>query len=473
MKEKFIPFRLAISNILPYFIVVALLLKPQSEMVSTIWEKINLARTTRQSNLLEENYVALLSRQPWQKDIYSDLAQIQNEKQNFSGVIDSLEKLSNFGPLNFSEEFLLAEAYIQNGNSEKAQKLWEDISSRSDLNTEEYFQVFDLQEKNRDWDGAYRTIQLLAEKESQDSEIQYRLALYQMIFNPEKANISLLQSLQGHPSWAERIKNLQTLTNVINSEENPTFQWVLAGNGLANQGEWNLASAAFEKVTQIDPNYAEGWALFGNALSFIELDGFTELKKAEEINPDSKIARAMLAVYYRNHDDLGSSLNYLESLSKEEPDEAFWQYEMANTHAKNGDLNIALASYKKAIEMDPKNIFYWKELAIFSLDYSFLVESEGIEAARQAMLINKEDPDAFDIMGLIYLKMNNYTNAERFFLEANKLSPYSSKTLLHLGQLYYLKNEKNLAFFYLTNAVDYAQNAVIKNMALKLLEQIN
>lgn len=473
MKEKFIPLRLAISNILPYFIVGALLLKPQSEMVSSIWEKINLAKTTRQSELLEENYIALLSQQPWQKDLYSDLAQILNEKQDFSRVIDSLERLITFGPLNFSEEFLLAEAYIQNGNSEKAQKLWEDISSRSDLKTEEYFLVFDLQEKNRDWDSAYRTIQLLAKKEAQNSEIQYRLALYQMIFNPEQANISLLQSLKGHPSWAERIKNLQSLTNVINSEENPTFRWVLAGNGLANQGEWLLASAAFEKVTQVDPNYAEGWALFGNALSYIEKDGFKELIKAEEINPDSKIARAMLAVYFRNHDDLGSSLKYLESLSKEEPDEAFWQYELANTYAKNGDLNIALASYKKAIEMDPKNIFYWKELANFCLDYSFLIESEGIEAARQAMLINNEDPDAYDIMGLIYLKMNNYVNAERFFIEANKLSPYSSKTLLHLGQLYYLKNEKNLAFFYLTNAVDYSQNEVIKNMALKLLEEIN
>ena len=242
---------------------------------------------------------------------------------------------------------------------------------------------------------------------------------------------------------------------------------------MANQGEWLLASAAFEKVTQVDPNYAEGWALFGNALSYIEKDGFKELKKAEDINPDSKITRAMLAVYFRNHDDLGSSLKYLEGLSKEEPDEAFWQYELANTYAKNGDLNIALASYKKAIEMDPKNIFYWKELANFCLDYSFLIESEGIEAARQAMLMNNEDPDTYDIMGLIYLKMNNYVNAERFFIEANKLSPYSSKTLLHLGQLYYLKNEKNLAFFYLTNAVDYAQNEVIKNMALKLLEEIN
>lgn len=473
MKEKSIPFRLAISNILPYFIVVALLLKPQSDMVSTIWEKINLAKTTRQSELLEENYIALLSQQPWQIDIYSGLAIIQNEKQDFSGVIDSLEKLNTFVSLSFSEEFLLAEAYIQNGNTEKAKNLWEDISTRSDLKPEEYFQVLELQEKNRDWDGAYRTIQLLAEKESQNSEVQYRLAMYQMIFNPEKANVSLLQSLQGHPSWAERIKNLQSLTNDINNEENSTFRWVLAGNGLANQGEWLLASAAFEKVTQIDPNYAEGWALFGNALSYIEKDGLKELKKAEEINPNSKIARAMLAVYYRNHDDLGLSLKYLESLSKEEPDEAFWQYEMAKTLAKIGDLNIALGSYKKAIEMDPKNSFYWKELANFCLDYSFLIESEGIEAARQAMLIDNQDPDAYDIMGLIYLKMNNYTNAERFFVEANKLSPYSSKTLLHLGQLYYLKNENNLAFFYLSNAVDYAQNETIENMALKLLEEIN
>ena len=91
-------------------------------MVSKIWEKINLARTNRQSELLEENYIALLSQQPWQKDIYSGLALIQNEKQDFNGVIDSLEKLITFGPLNFSEEFLLAEAYIQNGDHRRSTK---------------------------------------------------------------------------------------------------------------------------------------------------------------------------------------------------------------------------------------------------------------------------------------------------------------------------------------------------------------
>jgi len=123
--------------------------------------------------------------------------------------------------------------------------------------------------------------------------------------------------------------------------------------------------------------------------------------------------------------------------------------------------------------MDPKNIFYLKELANFCLDFSFLIESEGIEAARQALSINDKDADVYDIMGMIYLKMNNYTNAERFFIEANKLSPYSSKTLLHLGQLYYLKNEKNLAYFYLKNAFDNAQNETIRNMALKLIEEIN
>lgn len=473
MIEKQISLRLAISNILPYFIAVALLLKPQSDMVSIIWKKIDSAKTTNQSEILEKNYLAILSQQPWQKDIYTDLATIQNQKSDFMGVVNSLEKLNSFKPLSFSEELMLAEAYIQVGSTEKALKLWENISTRTDLQPEEFSQVLNLQENNRDWDGAYRTLQLLIETESQNSEIQYRLALYQLIFNPKEANTSLLKSLQGHPSWAERIKSLQSLSNIINNEENSTYKIVLAGNGLANQGEWLLASAAFEKVTKIDPNYAEGWALFGNALSYVDDSGLTELKKAEEINPNSKITRAMLATYYRKHNDIGLSLQYLEELSNEEPNEAFWQYEIANTFAKNGELNTALSYYKKAIEMDPKNIFYLKELANFCLDFSFLIESEGIEAARQALSINDKDADVYDIMGMIYLKMNNYTNAERFFIEANKLSPYSSKTLLHLGQLYYLKNEKNLAYFYLKNAFDNAQNETIRNMALKLIEEIN
>lgn len=64
MIEKQISLRLAISNILPYFIAVALLLKPQSDMVSIIWKKIDSAKTTNQSEILEKNYLAILSQQP-------------------------------------------------------------------------------------------------------------------------------------------------------------------------------------------------------------------------------------------------------------------------------------------------------------------------------------------------------------------------------------------------------------------------
>lgn len=472
MNEKLNLLRIYISNILPYFIAVALLLRPQSNMVTDIWKKINASNATFQNGQLEEYYRIMILQQPWQTDLYADLAALQFEKEDYGAVVQSLEQLKSYEKLNFSLDYILAIAYDESGNKDKALSLLKEISSRENLTFEERNQIFDMQEKNRDWEGAYKTIQRLSENESQNSEIQFRLALYQMIFAPENANESLLASLQGKPSWATKIKNLQTVVDDINDQDNPAFQLVLAGNGLANQGEWLLASAAFEEVTMIDPNYAEGWAFYGNALSFNGEDGLAALKKSKAINPQSKIVRSMLANYYQNHEELVLSMEIYRELSAEEPEEPFWHYEIANVYAKNGDLNSALVSHKQAIKNDPKNIFYWKELASFCLDYSFLVESEGIDAARQAMIIDNEDPEAYDIMGLIYLKMNNYANSERFLLEANKRAPYDSKILLHLGQLYYLKNEKNLAYFYLTNAIEYAQNDAIKKIAQDLVDVI-
>jgi len=472
MSQKNDILKLILINSLPLLIVFSLVLNPQSDIMTQLWMKVSPYGLKQQIALDMESYQEILSQQPWHEDILGNFAELQYEQEDFSGVIASLTELNQQTKLNFSQELLLADAYLKIGNLDLAKSIWKKVSGMEKLTPENYLQIFQLQKTNGDWKGAYSTIQLLAKNETQNPDIQYQFALFQIIFDPKTANDSLISSLQGRPSRAERIKSLQFVVEEILKEDNQTFRMVLAGRGLANQGEWLMASAAFEQVTNLDPNYAEGWAFYGNALNYLGKNGFPALQTAEKLDPNSKIVRAMLAVYWRNNGDSLKSLEILNKLIADDPNEAYWFYETGNSFAKNGGLNQALAAFYQAIDLDPKNIFYWKELANFCLNYSFLVETEGLTAIRQALILNPDDPEANDIMGMVYVQMNNYANAERFLLKANKFAPYSATILLHLGQLYYLQNENNLAYFYLQSSVDYSQNDTIKTQALSLLDKL-
>ena len=238
---------------------------------------------------------------------------------------------------------------------------------------------------------------------------------------------------------------------------------------MSQQGEWSYACAAYEFAIQLDPEYAEGWALLGNALKFINKDGFYALEKAQKLDPDSKIANEMLAIYWREHDDAAQSLLILNKLAREEPTEAFWRYEIGNTLVYQGDLYGALDAFINATELAPEESFYWLSLAQFTIDYKISMDSVGLTAARQALVLAPENSQAFDVLGVIFMDLGNFTNSERFLLQAVDKQPYSSMVHLHLGQLYLKTGNSKDAFDQFQLSFDLAQNEDIKAAAQKYL----
>ncbi len=177
----------------------------------------------------------------------------------------------------------------------------------------------------------------------------------------------------------------------------------------------------------------------------------------------------MLAIYWREHDDAAQSLLILNKLAEEEPSEAFWRYEIGNTLVYQGDLYGALEAFIKATELVPEDSFYWLSLAQFTIDYKISMDTVGLTAARQALVLEPENGQAFDVLGVIYLNLENFTNAERFLLQALEKQPFSSMVHLHMGQLYLKTGNLKDAFDQFQLSISLAQNDEIKAVAQKYL----
>ncbi len=459
-------------NFLPLIFVLLFAFTPQTQSLLKNWQDIQVLKQHENPALLMNRYQILLKQQPWHADIREQLAQLQYENGDFVGAIESLSIMAQNSTLTVSQQFMLANSYHQNMQSSLAAQTWQEIAGRSDLRSEDLPVLLANQESNRDRQGAFITMQRWAELDPLDGQVQYRLALYQMIFEPKSVSRTLYQAAQELTMRKESIDRLITGLQELAIQDNDAYRLVLAGKFIANEGEWLIASFAFEEATEINPSYAEAWAFLGNAYTYLGENGLPALETASELNPDSILVRAYLASYWRSQNEFKRSLKIYEELFKLEPEQAFWQYEMGKTIAQSGDPQSGLKRLQEAIQLSPQDVFFWKVLISFTLDYNFLVETEGLEAARQALLIAPDDAEVNDLMGQIQIRMENYQSAERFLIKASKIQPYSALIQFHLGQLYFLQGENNLSYFYLKNAIEYAQNDALVQAADDLLTRM-
>jgi tetratricopeptide (TPR) repeat protein len=460
--------RLFLIIIFPFIGVLILGLSPQADRITDTWNRVRLNQgiDSIQNNI--SNYKFLLSQQPWQTVQWRELVKLQNEANDVEGVIVSYHHLQENDELTVGENIRFAEAYFQTNQVKQAFQILEKISERK-LLPEEYKKIVTLQQENYDWYAAYLTLLKWNENDPQNAFMLYHMGLSQLIFDPVNASDTLIQAVTNDTNYSSRVRGIQAGLEGITHQENTTYRLVLSGQLLSQQAEWHYACAAYEYATQSDPQYAEGWALLGNALKFINKDGFYALDRAQKLDPNSKIVNEMLAIYWREHDDASKSLAILNQLADEEPSEAFWRYEIGNSLVYQGELYDALAAFIKATELAPEDSFYWLSLAQFTIDYKISMDSVGLSAARQALVLDPENGQAFDVLGVIFLNLENFASAERFLIQAIEKQPFSSLVHLHLGQLYFKTGEKKDAIYHFQQSINLAQNYEIKAAAKNYL----
>ncbi len=277
--------RLFLIIIFPFIGVLILGLSPQADKITDTWNRVRLNNSINniQNNIVD--YKFLLSQQPWQTGQWRALAELQSEVSDENGVINAYHHVQDYDELTVDENLRLAEAFFQTNQEDQALQVLDQISDNV-LLPEEYKKIVLLQQENSDWYAAYQTLLSWYQYDPQNAFMLYHLGLSQLIFDPVDASDTLLQAVTNDSSYSTHVRAFQSNLESIIDQENTTYRLVLTGRLLSQQAEWSYACAAFDYATQLDPEYAEGWALLGNALKFINKDGLYALEKAQKLDPD-------------------------------------------------------------------------------------------------------------------------------------------------------------------------------------------
>jgi tetratricopeptide (TPR) repeat protein len=150
-------------------------------------------------------------------------------------------------------------------------------------------------------------------------------------------------------------------------------------------------------------------------------------------------------MYWRRQNDPQQAVQIMQEIINLRPDEILWLVETGNVVADSGDLEGALEYFRKAIDREPANPAWKRELVNFCLRNNYLVRSVGLPVAREYVMLDSESSQSMDVMGSLMLALKDTLSARRYFERALQVDPGNASVHLHLGQLFLQENDAGQA----------------------------
>jgi tetratricopeptide (TPR) repeat protein len=384
-----------------------------------------------------------------------------------------LNRLSSKGFIELGDAALLA------GDLATAISSWKSAVTTAGPSIYIYSRLLEAHRLQDEFNEMIADLQILIELDPNNSDHLNELGLLLATTDPEIALAYLIRAAELNPVYTDNFQIIKSAVNNSRNYDNPAFTLVESGRALANLNYWQHAARAFLEATIIRPDYAEAWAFLGEARQQISSEktqfnsdiGYKELVHALELNPDSIAANTLMALYWQRQGRNDLTLVYLHQAESIEPNNPTIQVEIGRTIAMMGDLEKAQEYYERATQLAPNDPNYWRLLAEFSLIYETQLQEVGLPAARQAVLLNPESPANLDMMGQIFILLEDFHSAIRFLQRALQADPDYAAAHLHYGFSNLLQENTSEAWQHLSLAASLAPNgSSIEEQANRMLE---
>ena len=188
-------------------------------------------------------------------------------------------------------------------------------------------------------------------------------------------------------------------------------RWNDYGIGLLLQGDLKGAEAAFEKVTVMEPAYADGWVNVGRArLQEGNLGGAEQvLRRALEVNPRLAKTHFFLGSVLKNDGRYDEALGHLRTAASLYPRDRVVRNQLGRVLFLQRQFSDAVVEFKKVLEIDAEDLQAHYNLM---LCYQGLGQQELADRERTLYLRFKADESSQAITGP-YRQLHPHDNNER------------------------------------------------------------
>ena len=456
---------------LPLIFLIAVRAYPRPYTVVDAYRAALSAQAFGQHQAAASAFRMVVEYEPWRSTLWETIGQEELAAGKLPQAIQALKQAERAGVLSAGGQLQLGDAYLQQREDGQAEATWQALLIKRGPSADIYERLEQVQRTRRDYTAVVATLRNWHAFSPQDAHVTFLLGMALSPQQPEQALPLLMEAAQKDASYTAQVQTLRSGLGLAANASDPAYGWLMIGRSLASINQWDLAVEAFQRCVELSPQYAEAWAFLGEARYHLDGTGKTELDRAVELNPQSPVVRALLALYWRRLGEPDKALPYLEAIAQQEPEEPTWQVEIGNTLVEFGDLETAQAAFQKAIELAPNNAIYYQYMARFSVQYNVDIRGVGLPAARQAVLIASDDPGSLDAMGWTMAALGDSASAERFLQRALDRDATYAPALLHLGQLFLQQQDSGKAHPFLQRAASQAGDNPTAVVARRLLKR--
>jgi len=480
MRHPSIWFRLALLLVL----VPLLGISPRDHRVEAALQRARIASARGEFDAASRALAAAANLSPQRPDLWEGAGLYAFDNGDPQSAVDYLERArlasSSGKGLSARGWLVLGDSYQQLGSLEKAIPAWQLSLGSGGDSSQLYPRLVAAYIERNESSKAYAILEKPAVQRPENARLYFDLALLSLAQEPDKTLPLLETATRLDASFNPAYQAVRRSLISARQGENAAYTFLAAGRSLASLERWDLAVEAFRKAVAARPDYAEAWAYLGEALQHTSAGadlskqagtGWAELNQALTLAPESLSARLFTSLYWARRQDYPQALAALQAAIELEPQNPVLYSELGNLLASSGDLLAAYQSFQHAIQLAPKDAAELRQLVAFCLTYDFEVQEVGLPAARQAIVLDPDEPANQDAMAQVLIKLEDELNAERFLLRAIQLDPAYAPARLHLGALYLLRGEKAAAAAELSLARSLAPGTSIAIQAERLLER--
>ena len=370
------------------------------------------------------------------------------------------------------EECLRSRAFLSIGNLNQATMAWREVRETCPNAVPFLHTLAQAYLKEDDPIRTRATFEELLLMEPLHKDGLYSFALIVSSSDPVDA-LPYLYRIDAQSPGAKPLANalIHTIESAI-ALDDPSYTLAQVGQTFARHGEWQMAIWAFQNALTLKPEYIEARAYLGLALDRSGQDGLPHLINAIEAASDAPLPRVFLAMHWQELGQPEIALQQLDIASRLDPTNPAVNAELGSVYAALGDTRSAIAAYRQATDLAPKDPRFWKLLAQFSLTNEIEVPTLGLPAARNAVVLNPNDAASLDALGSAHFLIGNFHHSERLLWRAINLAPQRAVIQYHLGLLHYAQGEDQKARAAFSIAILLDPGGPIGQLADRILTNI-
>ena len=257
---------------------------------------------------------------------------------------------------------------------------------------------------------------------------------------------------------------------ILNNDEG--YRLTVIGRSLANMGEWEQAELVLTRATQANPSFAEAWALLGEAREQVSKDGLPDLEKAVETNPQSIMARAMLALYWGRLGEWDQAISHLQVASRVEPDRAVWRIEIGQPVCPiRRPCQGAGGTARGGGIWSQQTCKPWQHWLTFPCGMTWTWRGSGCRRPKKRWRWTIKMRSLMTCSGQSWLSLIDRMRVKTTCCRALEIDPNLAEAHYHLGSLYLQKQSNDKAYEHLVRAAQLDGSGTTGTLARRLLER--